>query len=106
MKTYSWLAATLTLISLCARGQVTLPLPASVPVIVESGPHHRVWQRATVDEQGPRPDQPKLVTEVATGLNYWNPATDRYEESKESFQISEDGSAIATHGQHQVRLAA
>jgi len=29
MKTYCWLASALTLISLCARGQVALPLPTT-----------------------------------------------------------------------------
>src|SRR5207237_10012083 len=38
-------------------------------------------------------------TEVATGLNFWNPASGRYEGSEERFQIAKDGSAIATNGQ-------
>jgi len=104
MKTNSWLALALTLFPLCAYGQVSPSIQSSAPVIVLSGPHHRVWQTLTVDEDGQT--YTGSFTEIATGLNYWNPATDRYEESKASFQIAEDGSAIATHGQHQVRLAA
>src|SRR5258708_1028779 len=98
MKTNSWLASALKLISLCPRRQVSLPLPASVPVIVESGLHHRIWQTVSVDEEG----QTNLsaFTEVATGLNFLDPATGQYLPSEELFQIGGDGSALAAHGQH------
>ena len=72
--------------------------------VVAAGPHHRVWQTVSVDEQGQT--NVSSFTELATGLNYLNPATGQYEESKEQFQIAKDGSAIATNGQHQVILAA
>src|SRR5438128_1319256 len=103
MKTYSWLAATLTLISLCAGGQVTLPLLASVPVIVQSGPHHRIWQTISVDEQGQT--NVSSYTELATGLNYFNPASGTWEESRAEFKITENGYAVATNGQHQVVIS-
>src|SRR6266704_3165116 len=102
MKTNSWLASALTLISLCARSQVPLPLPTDEPVIVKAGPHHRVWQTFTVDEQGQT--NISSFTEVATGLNFLDPATGEYLPSQESFQIAADGSAIAAYGQHRVRL--
>jgi len=102
MKTNSWLASALMLISFCARGQVSRPLPASVPVIVESGLHHRVWQTLTVDEEGQT--NVSAFTEVATGLNFLDPATGQYLPSQELFQIAADGSALAAHGQHRVRL--
>ena len=104
MKTNPWLALALTLFSVCAYGQISMPLPASLPVIVEAGPHHRVWQTLTVDEEGQT--NASSYIEVATGLNFLDPATGEYRPSQESFQIAFDGSALATHGQHRVRLAA
>src|SRR6266511_412097 len=102
MKTYPWLASALTLISVCARGQLSLPLPTSVPAIVEAGPHHRVWQTLTVDEEGQT--NISSFTEVATGLNFLDSSTGEYLPSRELFQIAADGSAVAAHGQHRVRL--
>src|SRR5688572_12679625 len=102
MKTNPWLASTLALISLCAHGQVPLPSPASVPVLMESGLHHRVWQTVSVDEEG-RTNM-SAFTEVATGLNFLDPATGQYLPSQELFQIAADGSALAAQGQHRVRL--
>src|SRR2546425_728598 len=104
MKINYWFASTLALISLCAHAQVSLPLPSSVPVIVESGPHHRIWQRVTVDDQGRAITN--SYTELATGLNFFNPATGRYEASQEQFETTKDGHAVATKGQHQVSIAA
>src|SRR2546429_3673398 len=72
--------------------------------VVAAGQHHRVWQTVSVDEQGQT--NVSSFTELATGLNYLNPATGQYEESKEQFQIAKDGSAIATNGQHRVILGA
>ncbi len=45
-------------------------------------------------------------TELATGMHYYNPSTSRWEESREQFQITQDGHAIATNGPHHVILAA
>jgi len=88
--------------SLCALAQqINVD---SAPTVVDSGPNHRVWQTVSVDELGQT--NVSSYTELATGLNYWNPAKGQYEESKEQFQIMQDGSAIATNGQHQVILAA
>jgi len=75
-----------------------------IPVVVEVGPHHRVWETVTVEGQGETGIS--SYTELATGLMYWNPEPGRWEESREEFQIAEDGSAIASRGQHGIRIAA
>src|SRR5882724_9074088 len=104
MKTKPWLALALTLISFCARGQVSLPSPASGPVSVAAGPHHRVWQTVTIDDRGRA--RTNSYTELATGLNFFDPATGLYEPSQAEFQTTKDGHAVANKGQHQVTLAA
>src|SRR6266498_137631 len=105
MKTNSWLVLTMTaLCFLTANAQVSFPSVTAGPVVVESGPHHRVWQTVTLDATGQT--NVSSYTELATGLNVWNPVSGKYEPSKEQFQIVADGSAIATNGQHQVILAA
>src|SRR5207247_7942626 len=71
--------------------------------VLAAGPHERVWQSVTVDSEGNT--NVNSYVELATGLNYWNLATSRWEESKAEFQITIDGYAIATNGQHQVILA-
>src|SRR6266498_1426297 len=104
MKTNSWLVLTMTaLCFLTANAQVSFPSVTAGPVVVESGPHHRVWQTVTLDATGQT--NVSSYTELATGLNFWNQATGKYEPSKEQFQIVADGSAIATNGQHKVILA-
>src|SRR5256885_13220222 len=104
MKNRSWLVVTLFLGGLSATAQLSPPSTLGTPTVVEAGPHERVWQTVSVDEAGQT--NVSFYTELATGLNYWNPATGQYEESKEQFQIAKDGSAIATNGQHQAILAA
>src|SRR6266508_839789 len=98
MRNNPWLLLSFALCSPALNGQV--PLPS----VVEIGPHHRVWQSVTLDQAG------NLVTnaytELATGMHFWNPAANRWEESNEQFQITKDGHAIATNGQHSVVLAA
>src|SRR6266487_4518211 len=91
-------------VPLCASAQLSFPTAASGPVSVEAGPHHRVWQTVTTDERGRAITN--SYTELATGLNFFNPATDRYEVSQEEFRTTKDGHAVANKGQHQVTLAA
>src|SRR5882672_1512528 len=67
--------------------------------IINSGPHERLWQKVTVDAQGIT--NTRSYTEIATGLNFWNPATEKWESTREEFAITADGYAIATNGQHQ-----
>ncbi len=71
--------------------------------IIERGPHHRVWQWTETDENG----QPvsHSFTELATGLHYLNPLTGQLEESREAFEITATGYAVARHGPHQLLLA-
>ena len=82
------------------------PLPAGSsqsPAAVEIGPHHRIWQTVSIDGAGN--NVTNSYTELATGLNFWNPSASRWEESQAQFQITKDGHAIATNGQHKVVLA-
>jgi len=72
--------------------------------VVSAGPHERLWRSVTLDAQG-RTNTHSYV-EVATGLDYLDPATGRYEQSQEQFEITKDGNAVARKGQHQVILAA
>ena len=104
MKTASHLCGTILMLPLCASAQLSSPPAANGPVSVEAGPHHRVWQRVTVDDQGRAITN--SYTELATGLNFFNPATGRYEASQEQFETTKDGHAVATKGQHQVSIAA
>ena len=98
------------LLPLCLMAQLTpTAVNSDVTVlspyqVVSAGPHERVWQSVTLDADGNT--NVNSYTELATGLNFWNPSTGQWEESKEQFQIAKDGSAIATNGQHQVILAA
>lgn len=71
---------------------------------VEAGPHHRVWQTVTINDQGRA--FTNSYTELATGLSFFDPATGRYEASQAEFQTTKDGHAVANKGQHQVTLAA
>ena len=44
-------------------------------------------------------------TEIANGLNYFDPVTSTWEPAREEFTITSDGYALANHGQHQVRIS-
>src|SRR5437667_3307818 len=103
MKTNSWLVLAAALCSPCLNAQDSLPSVTTGPVVVETGPHHRVWQTVTIDGLGN--NFTNSYTELATGLNFWNSSASRWEESKAQFQITKDGHAIATNGQHKVILA-
>jgi len=75
--------------------------------IIDSGPHHRVWQTVTlsIDDNGKEVAVTNSFTELATGLSYINPKTGKWAESQESFEIARTGEAIAAKGQMQVILA-
>src|SRR2546425_7982743 len=102
MKTDFWIVLATTLCPLLTHAQLPLPVKVGQPTIVDIGPHHRVWQTVTVDEQGQT--NVSSYTELATGLNHVNPAG-IWEESKEQFVITPEGYAVATNGQHQAILA-
>ncbi len=111
MKKTLWFILTIVLWSPCLNAQVPQPLgsspiavdPSISPTAVEVGPHHRIWQTVTVDDQGGAITN--SYTELATGLNFFNPATDQWEESQPQFKITENGYAAATNGQHQVVIS-
>src|SRR5438445_2119850 len=71
--------------------------------VVTAGPHERVWQKVTVDSRGVT--NVHSYTELATGLNFWDHEKVTWEETQEQFQISPDGYAVATKGQHKIILA-
>src|SRR5437667_2107550 len=71
--------------------------------VVSRDAHSSVWQKVTVDDSGVT--NISSYTELATGLNFWNPATQQYEESKEQFYLTKEGYAVATNGQHSLILA-
>src|SRR5437762_1348049 len=71
--------------------------------IVSAGPHQNVWQKITVDDQGQTNIQ--SYTELATGLNFYDPASSTWKSSRELFEITKDGFAIATNGQNKLIIA-
>jgi hypothetical protein len=77
------------------------------PAVVERGPHHQVWQTVTVEtnEFGDEITLTGEFVELATGLNYLNPATGQWEASQSRFEIGPEGHAVAQRGQHQVILS-
>src|SRR5437762_3566166 len=92
--------------SSCLNAQIASPVAldsSEAPSAVEVGPHHRVWQTVSADERGQTITN--SYTELATGMNYFDPATGQYEESQATFEITPKGYAVARNGQHQVSLA-
>jgi hypothetical protein len=82
-------------------GASNSPAPTgSTPyTIVESGPHHRVWQRVTTqtDTSGGVSYKTNAYTELATGLNQF--IDGKWIPSSQTIQITADGAA-ATNGVH------
>src|SRR5437879_5313822 len=64
--------------------------------VVTAGPHERVWQQAIVDAKGVT--NVNSYTEIATGLSFWDEEKGAWEETKEEFEISPEGYAIAGKG--------
>jgi hypothetical protein len=83
-----------------ASGQETVIQPYTA---VEAGPHHRVWRSVTADGAG-RTSEHSYV-ELASGLNYLNPATGQWEASDSTFEVLADGHAVARKGQYQVIIS-
>ena|SRR6266542_267302 len=74
------------------------------PVVVERGPHYRVWQR-TVKEtlaNGGVVTRRSGYTELAVGMHYLK--DDLWTESKEEIELFQDG-AIARQGQIRMALS-
>jgi hypothetical protein len=103
----------LPLIAFCAwfigaparlQAQTATSISASVGVSgqVDLGPNSRAW---TVVDSASANATPKHFVELATGMNYWNPATKTWQPSAAFFQPTPDGSAwVANQVQHRVRL--
>jgi hypothetical protein len=82
---------------------VTIPAPTPYTIVSRDG-NSQVWQR-TIYDQGPSGQvvaHYQQYTEMATGLNFKDPATGQWVPSQEVIDILPDGSAAATNGQHQV----
>ncbi len=92
--------------SSCLNAQITSPVPldsSKSAAVVEVGPHHRVWQKVSADEHGQTITNAYI--ELATGLNFLDPATGQYTESQSTFELTPNGYAVARRGQHQASLA-
>src|SRR5207247_3098935 len=90
----------------CLNAQIASPVAldsSKSPAVVEVGPHHRVWQNVSAGEHGQTITN--SYTELATGMNYLDPATGQYTESQATFEITSKGYAVASKGQHQAILA-
>ena len=99
-----WPLSFIAVLACHANAQISpLALLSSEPTVVESGPHHRLWQTVSVDQEGQT--NVSSFTELATGLNFFNPSSGQFEASKEQFQITATGYAVATNGQHKLILA-
>lgn len=78
-----------------------LPAPTAYSIVSNTA-NSRVWER-TVYEQAPDGSvvsRKHSYTELASGLNYRDPATGRWVPSQARISILSDGSAVATNGQH------
>jgi len=98
------IAAVAVLVSLGAQAQTVSSATDQTPVtkfqIVSAGAHENLWQKTAVDDQGQTNVQ--SYTELATGLNFYDPASSTWQPSRELFQITPDGYGIATNGQHKM----
>jgi len=72
-------------------------------VTLERGAHHRVLSTSNANRNAST--NSSLITEVATGLNYWNPTLQQWEATEEQFELV-NGFALAKKGPHKVILAA
>lgn len=82
-------------------------LAPAEPMITESGPHHRVWQRMewAPDGAGGLEAQAHSFTELATGLNRWDEGTGAYVPAVAEFELADSGFYVARQTQHQMILA-
>jgi hypothetical protein len=83
-------------------------LQAQTPHIVELGPHHRVMETVTweLDAAGEMVGITNRYTDLASGMHFIaDPRTGRWEESREVFEVTREGYAIAVQGNHKVILA-
>ena len=89
---------------LSLHGQTSLGLSRSPYVVVERGPHHRVWQSVS-SESGPSGEtlwSTNSYVELETGACYQE--NGQWVDASEGIEIHPDG-AIAQHTQHKVIFA-
>jgi hypothetical protein len=88
-----------------AARTATAQEPPGSYVIAERGPHHRVWERRSVEilPDGRTLTNRHSYVELATGLNYLK--DDQWVESREEIEVFQ-GAAVARQGQHEVIFAA
>ncbi len=82
-------------------GQANVPPPTDYRVVQADG-NSRMWQRE-VYEAGPNGEvvtNLQTYTELATGLNFLD-TNAQFQASQEEIDMQPDGTASATHGQHQ-----
>ena len=98
----------LSIVCVCEASQQTNTVPSPAPYkIISRDANSRVWERTTYEAlpSGKVIPHKHHVTELATGLNYWDGK--QWSLSIPSFQISADGQSVfATNLQHKVWLAA
>jgi len=85
--------------------QFSFPSSKGAPfIVVEKGANSRVWARTNFEQSASGESIPHVhrYTELATGLNYKDPASGEWVESDEKIEILPGGGAQAVHGQHQV----
>lgn len=106
MKNILWTSACIAMLALQATAQEQHGAAANnrseskvEPTIVERGPHHRVWERRTVQVLpiGRSVTNRSSYTELATGMHYQKDG--QWLESKEKIELFE-GAAAALQGQH------
>jgi hypothetical protein len=86
-------------------GQAAQPLPAPTPyAVVSQDANSQVWEQTTYEKaaDGTIVARKSDYTEIQSGLNFKDPATGQWKESKEEIDIQpgSDG-AFAVQGQHQ-----
>jgi len=101
MKIISCLVLATLLCPLIPHAQLPVPWASPEPEIKEVGAHHRVWQTVRYDQNGRAVTN--SYTEIATGLSFLSGG--KYLETREQFQVTPDGHAIATNGPHNLILA-
>src|SRR6266498_949529 len=71
MKTYSWFVPAIFILAAPAGAQTSEPVSPE-PVVVERGPHYRVWQRTTKEmlANGGVVTRRSGYTELAVGMHY------------------------------------
>ena len=99
----SCIIALLLNIAILCYAQQPANIPQSTPYkLISRNANSQIWER-TVYEPGPSGQtiaRKHHYTELATGLNFKDPATGQWVASKEEINILPDGTAAAVYGQH------